>query len=319
MTRVNVQIVTYNSAQTLAITLDSLFAQTFTDFRCIVIDNASTDATAAVLAEYPQVVFVRNDANMGYAVGHNIALAHAPMSDYVLTLNPDVWLAPGFLAAMVPVMDADDRLGAIAGQLRRVDRLTDQPQVLDGGGVFMRRTRRQGLRGDGQPFDALPHAPTPIWGPDGAAAFYRRTMLDDIAIEGEVFDADFFMHKEDIDLCWRAQLRGWQALYVPQAIAHHVRTFRPGQRRVGDDLRYYGVRNRYLLMMKNEIFGHWLRDLPFILAYDLAIVAYMLLRERQSLRALRDAWRSRQKMMYKRHIIQERRTATRRDIQRWFS
>ena len=318
MPRVSVQIVTYNSGKTLLTTLQSLFAQDYTDFRCVAVDNASVDDTLQILAQFPQVHVIANDDNYGYAAGHNHALA-ATTSDYVLTLNPDVWLAPDFLRVMVATMDAHPQVGSAAGQLRRVAQLDETPTTLDGTGVYMRRNRRQGLRGDGEPLDAVPDCLTPIFGPDGAAAFYRRQMLDDIAINGEIFDEDFFMHKEDIDICWRAQLRGWDALYVPGAIAHHIRTFRPGQRQtVQNDVRYYGVRNRYFLMLKNDMLGHWLRDLPYTLVYDLGILAYMLIRERQSLKALIAAWHGRKRMLYKREIIQATRRINQADMQRWF-
>ncbi|MFN8450429.1 MAG: glycosyltransferase family 2 protein, partial [Anaerolineae bacterium] len=142
---------------------------------------------------------------------------------------------------------------------------------------------------------------------------------DDVRVLGEVFDADFFMHKEDIDLCWRARLRGWESVCVPDAVAHHVRAFRPGRReRVSPYMRFLGVRNRYLLMLKDEIPAHFWRDFPAIVAYDLGILGYLLLRERESLAALRSAWALRERMMQKRRIIQAGRRVGWRDMARWF-
>jgi GT2 family glycosyltransferase len=224
----------------------------------------------------------------------------------VLTLNPDVWLDPLYIKSMVQVMDADEILGSAAGCLLRVEALGEEPQTVDSTGLFMRRSRRQYLRDDNQPATQRTQQSTPIFGPDGAAAFYRRAMLEDIRLMGEVFDSDFFMHKEDVDVSWRAQLRGWKSIYVPEAIAHHIRGFRPGQRgRVSPQMRFFGVRNRYLLMMKNEIPAHFFRDLWAIAAYDLAIFAYLLFKERQSLAALKSAWGLRHRMFAKRRIIQQ--------------
>jgi len=164
-----------------------------------------------------------------------------------------------------------------------------------------------------------PATSQPIFGPDGAAAFYRRAMLEDIRLMGEVFDTDFFMQKEDIDVCWRAQLRGWGSLYVPDALAYHIRAFRPGLReRVPAEMRFLGIRNRYLLMMKNEILAHFLRDLPAIAVYDLAIIAYLLFRERQSLSAFRSVGRLAGRMMQKRRMIQASKRVGWRDMARWF-
>jgi GT2 family glycosyltransferase len=144
-------------------------------------------------------------------------------------------------------------------------------------------------------------------------------MLEDIRVSDEIFDPDFFMHKEDVDVCWRAQLRGWSSVYVPGAVAYHIRHFRPGQRQaVSPHMRFLGVRNRYLLMLKNDIPAHFWCDLPAIAFYDLRILAYLLLRERSSLRAFRSIWQLRQRMRKKRRIIQASRQVDWRQLRRWF-
>ncbi len=312
-----VNIVTYNSSATIAACLDALLAQTG-DYTVLVLDNASSDDTAAIVQSYGVPLHI-NERNTGYAAAHNQAIAMTE-SDYVLTLNPDVKLLPGFIAALAAALDADAGLGSVAGCLLRVDDLRDEPTAIDSLGVYMRRNQRQGLRSDGAPASERDPDPTAIFGPDGAAAFYRRAMLADIACGGQVFDEDFFMHKEDIDVCYRAQLYGWRSAVVPGAVAHHVRHFRPGQRRrVQGDLRYIAVRNRYLLMLKNlptALF--WRYALP-ILAYDAQIVVYILLLERSSLRALREAWQMRGVMFAKRRQIQSRRQISHADLQAWFT
>jgi GT2 family glycosyltransferase len=316
MPAVCVNIVTYNSADTILTCLESVKAQIFTDFTVQVLDNASTDDTTAIITD-SEVSLHRSDRNLGYAAAHN-HLIDATDSRYVFTLNPDVWLAPTFISAMVTALDADPQLGSAAGLLHRVEQLGDTPTHIDSTGLFMRRNRRQGLCSEGLPIAQAPTQPRPIFGPDGAAAFYRRTMLDDIRVQGEVFDVDFFMHKEDIDVCWRALLRGWASIYVPDAIAHHVRSFRPGHRdRVSPLMRLYAVRNRYLLMLKNEIPALLWRDLLPIALYEAGIFAYLLLWERASIRAYAAAWGLRSRMLAKRREIQSRRKVT--DMRKWFN
>ncbi|MBZ0295748.1 MAG: glycosyltransferase family 2 protein [Anaerolineae bacterium] len=306
MPRISVHIVTYNSATTIESCLQALLHQQSADFDACVIDNASQDETVNLVRRF-DVPLIVNPHNIGYAAAHNQAIDQST-SDYVLTLNPDVQLQPGFLAAMIAALDSQPQVGSAAACLLRVEQLGEKPQTIDGTGLYMRRSRRQGLKNEGLPADQRPQQRQPIFGPDGAAAVYRRAMLDDIRVNGEVFDTDFFMHKEDVDVCWRAQLRGWESLYVPQAVAHHVRGFRPGQRdRVSQEMRFLGLRNRYLLMLKNERLLHFLRDLPWIATYDLGILAYVLLRERKSLAAYRSLFALRRQMLAKRRIIQSQR------------
>lgn len=317
MPAISVHIVTYNSAATLETCLEGVRNQAFADYETIVFDNHSTDHTREIVRD-AGVPLVESSANIGYAGAHN-RLIDQTESTYILTLNPDVLLLPEFLGSMQRALAGDAAIGSAAGKLLRVDRLGDTPTVIDSAGLAMRRSRRQRLLGELTPVVQYPASPRPIFGPDGAAAFYRRAMLDDIRLLDEVFDSDFFMHKEDIDVCWRARLRGWESVYIPDAVAHHIRSFRPGRReRVSADMRLLGVRNRYLLMIKNEISAHFWRDFPAIAAYDLGIFAYMLLRERQSLAALSSTWALRKRMFEKRRIVQSQRRVGWRDMARWF-
>lgn len=315
-----IQIVTFNSAATITDCLAGVADQYASLERApevIVIDNASTDQTVDLVraAGYP---IHQSPVNRGYAAAHNQALTGSSAA-LVITLNPDVRLQPGFVAAMCRAFGADMELGSAAGCLLRVDSLDQSPSVIDSAGVYMRRTLQQGLRAEGWPITQRPLKAHPIFGPDGAAAVYRRAMLEDIAYEGQVFDEDFFMHKEDIDLCWRAAWRGWTARYVPDAIATHIRGFRPGQRaRVSPRMRYLGVRNRYLLMIKNEPLGHFLFNLPMILFYELQIAVYLMAFERESLRAYASALALLRRMLRKRRAIFASRRVGWSSLRGWF-
>lgn len=305
---ISVHIVTYNSVATIAETLSVLNRQTYSDFDTLVIDNASYDDTVQVV-ESTGCRIVCNTANLGYSAAHNQAIAMTS-SDYILTLNPDVILQPDFLEQLANTLDADPALGSASGCLLRINQMADVPRVIDSCGLYLTRSRRQRLWMEGKPVEARPLQRTGILGPDGAAAFYRRDMLMDVAVDGEIFDEDYFMHKEDVDLCWRANLYGWKSVYVPEAVAHHIRFFRPGNRTIiPPDMRMIAVRNRYFLLLKNERFSDFLRHVLWILTYDVGILAYIVLRERSSLRAYWDVirlWRrmrnKRKKLLVKRSV-----------------
>jgi GT2 family glycosyltransferase len=322
MSTISVHIVTYNSAATLDVCLRALLAQRGIDFAVRVWDNASSDNSVSI-ARAHGVMVTESGENLGYAAAHN-RLIDATQSEYVLTLNPDARLLPGFLHEMMARLDGGARIGSAAGSLLRVERIDGDPICIDSTGLIMRRTRRQGLANEGQPINLIKQFTRDgfareIFGVDGACAFYRRAMLDDIRVNGEVFDEDFFMHKEDIDVAWRARLRGWACVYVPDALAHHIRAFRPGQRAgVSPTMRYLGTRNRYALLIKNEIAAGFREDLAYIAAYDAGIAAYLIGHEPRSLPALRDAWRMRPKMLAKRQLIQAARRVEWDDLRRWF-
>lgn len=317
MPRVSVHIVTYNNQDTIIHTLDSLFQQHYQDYSVLVVDNASIDNTIVHCQEFPLRLYQNSD-NVGYAVAHNQALALTD-SDYVLTLNPDMFLHPDFIAEMVRVLDSNPQLGSAAGCLLRVNALDEVPRTVDSTGLHMSRTRRQRLRNETKLSIYKPVEAALIFGPDGAAAFYRRAMLEHIAIEGEVFDSDFFIHKEDVDVCWRAQLYGWKSVYVPTAFAKHIRFFRPGRRKdIPCHIRIMALRNRYFLMFKNELASHFLSDFIYIIGYDLGILAYVILREPRLLAAYVEVVRKMPRMLAKRRIIAQHRLANAKTMRQWF-
>lgn len=305
--RVAVHIVTHNSAATIEICLSALRQQTL-PFELCIIDNASSDDTVQRIRACGYSVQC-NSQNIGYSAAHNQALRQT-VAPVILTLNPDVQLFPNFLEQVTAAFNDQPRLGAVNGLLLRCERLPGAGEQVDSTGLYLTRSLRQRLRYEGQAATDVSFVAEPILGPDGAAAVYRRAMLDDIAIAGEVFDEDFFLHKEDVDICWRAQRRGWIALFEPSARAYHIRHFRAGQRgTVSPMLRYYGVRNRYLLLLKNATWRTLLRYGAFVLSYDLAILLYLLLFERSSLRAYVSVWQLRSKILRKRRWIQQNATS----------
>ena len=94
----------------------------------------------------------------------------------------------------------------------------------------MLREQRHLDRGADQPDTGQFDTAGEIFGPSGAAAMYRRNALDDVALNGQYFDEDFFAYREDADLAWRCRLFGWTSIYVPTAVAHHRRRVTPERR-----------------------------------------------------------------------------------------
>ena len=108
-------------------------------------------------------------------------------------------------------------------------------------------------RGSGAALSDGLERPAWVFGASGAAALYRRAALEDVAYPGgEVFDERFFAYREDADLAWRLQRRGWRCLYWPAARAFHARGLKPEAHRAGTALiNRLSVRNRFLLRWAN--------------------------------------------------------------------
>jgi GT2 family glycosyltransferase len=301
--QVSVGLVTWNSASFLPECLSSLKAQCNVDFDLTVVDNASSDDSHKIINEYfPQVRIIQNSTNLGFCAAHNQAI-RASHGEYYLPLNPDIVLTPGYLAAMVSAQQGSPDIGLSAGRLL-LGCPGDKPRRIDSTGLFIDRKRRQYLRDHGES-DTGQHAiMEEVFGVDGSTPLYRRSMLEDIAFEGEYFDESFFAHKEDVDLSWRARLFGWRCMYTPEAVAYHRRTFRPGKRTgISPATRLDAVKNRYLLLLKNELPQGWRRDWLPILMYDLRILIYLCIFERTSLIAFPRVYQLRKRTLAWRHFI----------------
>jgi GT2 family glycosyltransferase len=311
---VAVGLVTWNSAAVLDRCLDAVRRQTI-PLRLLVVDNRSADGTQSILERRtsPDERLLL-DRNSGFSAAHNLAIARTSEPFY-LCLNPDVFLSDMFLEHLVSALERHERAGAASGKLLR----DGDPPVIDSAGMYMTSTMRHLDRGAGEPDRGRFDRSEQVFGASGAAALYRRAMLDDVRVAGEVFDEDFFAYREDADLAWRAQLLGWPCLYVPDAVAVHVRRVTPDRRlALPPELNRASVRNRFLLRMKNQTTGNFLKFLLPALWRDLQVIAYVILREQRSIPAFVDLVRLMPRTLAKRRAIMARRRADNASIDVWF-
>jgi GT2 family glycosyltransferase len=233
--RVAAVVVAWQSAADLPACLASLDAQDHDALEVVVVDNASTDGTAAVLAAavaHPRrhPLRVRSNAtNRGFAGGVNDALALVdPEVEVVLLVNPDTRLAPDLVRRGATALLADARRGSVQPKVRRTVPAPDGRPVLDTTGHVLTRARLLRNRGEGEIDDGRYDTAGLVFGVSGAVALHRRTMLADVVwrgpeARGEVLTEDLFAYFDDVELDWRARLLGWTAWYEPAALAWHVR------------------------------------------------------------------------------------------------
>ncbi|MFN8059830.1 MAG: glycosyltransferase family 2 protein [Vicinamibacterales bacterium] len=315
MARLSIGIVTWQSADVIEACLDSVRRLTWPDVEVRVLDNASNDGTRAALERLTTAdERLYLPENVGFAAAHN-QLIRRSSGEFYLALNPDVELESGFVEPLLDAMAVDPTLGSATGKLVRFE----PPGVIDSAGIVMVPSQRHLDRGAGEPDDGRFDRREYVFGASGAAACYRRAMLDDVRVAGEYFDEHFFAYREDADLAWRSQLFGWSCAYVPAARARHRRRVTPERRSsLSADVNRYGVRNRFLLRLKNQPLGHALTFALPTLVRDLQVVGYVLLRERSSVGGLVDVIRLLPEAWAKRQEIQRRRTMSVRALNAWF-
>jgi GT2 family glycosyltransferase len=312
MVKVAVNIVTFNSGEDIATCLNSLGRQTLSDFRIHVLDNASTDGTVKALSGF-DLDLIRSQTNTGFARAHNDLIRSYP-AEFVLVLNPDAVLNPDFLERIVGALEARPDAASATGKLLRLDGKT-----LDSTGIIMLRNQRHLDRGADEPDRGQFDKPEDVFGPSGAAALYRWKALQDVAIDGQFFDEDFFAYREDADLAWRCRLMGWTSIYVPSAVALHRRRVTPERRsQLSALINFHSVKNRFLLRLNNMTWSLYLRDFLQISIRDAAVVGYVLVREWTSVGALLYVIRHLPRLWKKRRIIQARKRIEGPELDRWF-
>src|ERR1700722_18238180 len=319
---VSITIVTYNSGRFIKRCLDSVLDQTYQFKEIIVIDNASTDGTTDILEPFEERCrIIYNEDNIGFAAAQNQAIGMSD-SDWVLTLNPDVLLLPDFITALVHAGNQDPRIGTVCGKLLTMSAGFDFPEkpVVDSTGIYFTPNLRHLDRGSLQPDNGHYRQYEYVFGATAAAALYRREMIDDISIDGEFFDNDFFVYREDADVAWRAQLMGWRCLYAPFAKGYHVRKALPGNRRaLPPEINMHSVKNRFLLRMKNMTGDLYRRNFFSITARDIVVIGCCLLWEHSSLRAFPFLIRNWKSVMAKRREIMPRVRVDDEYMASWFS
>lgn len=266
MARVAIIILNWNGRRFLEDCLTAVLAQTYPDYEVLLVDNGSDDGSAEWVAErFPSVCLIRNQTNLGFAMGSNQAI-RASSSEFIATLNNDTHIEPGWLAELVRVMESDPTVGSCASKILFADR----PHVIDSTGICMDPVGIPWDRRGGEVDEESEIEPIEVFGACAAAALYRRAMLDQIGL----FDEDFFAYMEDADLAWRARLAGWRCLHVPTARLYHAHSGTAGEGTSFKN-RLLG-RNKVLMIAKNYPTGRLLLYLPLILLYDLAAVFYTL-------------------------------------------
>lgn len=301
-------IVNWNGAHFLGRCLDALALQTYPYFQVIVVDNASTDNSAAMvtLRNDPRMTLLQLSHNSGFAAGNNLGMAHCHGATWVALLNPDAFPASSWLAELVAASKAYPNCAGFGAHL--VD--AQNPNISDGTGDEYHFTGRPFRRDHGIPVLRSQRNAGLIFAPCAAAALYRRSVWDSVG----GMDEDYFCYLEDVDLAFRIQLQGQEFRYAPAAVCQHVGSALTGLQ--SNFSIYHGQRNLIWTFVKNMPTPLFWLLLPAHIGLNLlAIVRFSLRGQlRVVLRAKWDALRGLAHAWQKRKHIQARNAVSARSI-----
>lgn len=208
-------VVNYNGVRFLADCLTALDRQTVPRHRyeVLIIDNASTDGSAAfVRKQFPNVRLIEAGGNLGFTGGNNLGIRLA-RGRHVVLLNNDTRVAGDWLEQLLAAADGE-RIGGVVSRLL----FLDDPERVNSTGLVLYRDGRVGDRDLKRSAAELDRPSGEVFGGCGASLLLTRGLLDNIG----AFDQTLFMYYEDVDLAWRARLRGWRFLYARESVCYHA-------------------------------------------------------------------------------------------------
>ena len=256
--RVSFVIVNWNGRHLLQECLSSVLVQDYQDFEILLVDNGSNDDSVAYVREkFPQVKLIQLSENQGFAGPNNLAFQNAQGS-YVATINNDLTLDPSWLGVLLAKLDSDPDCFSVQGKILRADERT----TIDTCGLGMRPCGAARNLGHNKSEIIQSPIARPIFTASAGAALYRQSMLQMLSF----FDPTYFAYYEDLDLGWRARLKGWHSAFVPEARAYH-KVHGTSANVPGNFLWFLSERNRIRTMVKNLPLRAFLRH-PFRILLD---------------------------------------------------
>jgi len=256
--QVSIIILNWNNYQDTKECLESLRRITYANYEIIVVDNGSTDESGWILErEFPQYTSIHNNNNLGFAEGNNVGIRHAldREAGYVLLLNNDTTVDPGFLEPLVAIAETDHQIGIVGPMIY----FYDNPKVIQSIGARINLWKGShpiiGIRevDKGQYYE-----PMEVDYVSGAALLAKRRTIQDIGL----LDPAYFLYVEEVDWCYRATKAGYKIVAVPESrIWHKVSSSTGGTK--SPLSAYYMTRNRILFMRKHARIYHWPTFLSF--------------------------------------------------------
>jgi GT2 family glycosyltransferase len=300
MPEISVIVLNWNGLRFLDTCLTALRRQRFRDFEAILVDNGSEDGSVEfVHRNFPEVSVLSLEENVGFAAGNNIGY-QGTQGRWIVLLNNDTEADVNWLQALHEAGLRHPEAGALASMMRDFH----ERDRIDNCGFDMTFAGATIDLGRGERFSSVWSQEKPVFGGCGGAVAYRRSMIDDIGF----LDPDFFLKYEDVDLSFRAQLRGYETRFVPGAIVYH--RYRATMKSYPLRQVYFSQRNIEFVYVKNMPLKLIIRYLPHRILYECGAALYFLRigAGRPFFKAKIDAFRQMPALLKKRRQIQALRT-----------
>jgi len=286
MQKVAIVLINFNGKKLLETFLPNI-KQYSLSYQIIVIDNGSQDDSLPFLAQnYPDILCIKNHINQGFAKGYNIGLQQI-LAQYYVLLNTDVATAPNWLAPMLQLMEENPNIAACQPKILSYNE-QEKFEYAGAGGGFIDYLGYPFCRGRVFNTVELDHGQyndiQEIFWASGACMLLRASAFFEVG----GFDEQLFAYYEEIDLCWRLQMKGYQIYYCGESTVYHI-----GSATIGSDnphKTYLKFRNRALVCYKNTTFCFWKQTLRVFLDFAAILQAIMANQWKNALAIVKAQW-----------------------------
>ena len=306
--KVSVVVPNWNGMRFVGMCLDSLAKLDFEDYEVIVVDNGSADGSREMIEEqYPDVKLLKLPDNMGFAIACNEGIK-ASNAEYIVLLNNDIEVTPDWLRELYEGMERHPECGMGTTKMM----FLDQRDVFYNTGDLFHSWSAGGGRGQGEKDVGQYEKEDYVFGACAGAGIYRREFFNQVGL----FDEDFFIFAEDVDLNMRGQLQGLKAVYLPKAKVYHIGTATVGL--YSDRYVYLCKRNDIWVFIKNYSLKMYFKYLSSIWKHQFADIKYFTYRGQGQvlLKSKWDALKLLPQMLCRRKKIQSTRTTSDFEIQK---
>jgi GT2 family glycosyltransferase len=292
--KASVILVNYNGMSHLDACISSVLKQSYKNFEVIFVDNNSSDGSLEYARnKFPNLTFVVNDKNLGYAGGFNSGLTYAT-GDYIGPLNMDTEVAPNWLSTMVAFLDKNPQAGAVTPKIL----LFNDRTKINAVGLNIHITGLGFCRGLGKKNDNSV-IPESVPGVSGCSYLIRRQLLEQM----DGAPGWCFMGNDDVIISWLLRLMGCELYCLPESIVFHKYSLKmdPGKL-------FRLEKNRQILLLSTLKPLTLIACLPIFLAIELMIIVYSLAKGKSYIKAKFDAlpslWRERSNIKQRRDQYQ---------------
>lgn len=302
----SVVVLNWNGRHHLDVCLTSLQQQTVPPLEIILVDNGSADGSVGhVEQHYPAVRIIALPENTGFCTGNNAGIKHA-RGRFIALLNNDTEVESDWLEKLFASAKRHPGAGLFASKML----LFDDRKAIDTTGDEFHVAGFASKRGWLMPDGRLYNVEQYVFGACAGAVLFRRSMLENVGL----LDDDFFANGEDVDLSFRALLKGYRCMYVPDAVVYHK-----GGATIGQNNQWFYLmrRNQLWIMVKNMPLALLIKYCPLIIFYNVLSIAYHSIQGRAALigRAYWDAVTGMPAMLRKRRKIQSDRRIPLKDVE----